>query len=195
MDQKPRSGHVPRGYENLEAPIRERLATYEDLVRQWAERLDLVSPGDLERFGERHVADSLKALGLLSGLPPGEAVDVGSGAGLPGIPLAVADPSRRWTLLEPRRGRAAFLEEVVRTLELDADVVACTAAEAHRRKDRFVVATARALAPVEQAFALAAPLLTAEGTAVVWVGRSARLPVNSALWGEGLATMPPRAVS
>ena len=197
MSQKPRSGAVPRGYGSFSLPpgAAERLASYEDLVRRWASRLDLVAPADLTRFAERHIADSLKALPLLAALSGSDAVDVGSGAGLPGIPLAIAAPERRWTLLEPRRARAAFLEEVVRSLELEAEVSTQTAEALSRGERRFTLATARALAPPEEAFALLAPLLEANGTAVVWVGAGARLPANSALWGEGLATMPARPAS
>ena len=191
MPQKPRSEHVPRGYD-LSSEVHDRLAAYADLVARWAPRVDLVAPGELDRFGARHISDSLKAFPLLARLGPGPAVDVGSGAGLPGIPLALADPARSWTLLEPRRNRAAFLEEVVRELELDVEVVAATAEAASRQGARFALATARALAPPITAFALLEPLLARNGTAVVWVGRSARLPANSALWGEGLATMPER---
>ena len=156
----------------------------------WAPRIDLLAPGDLERFRERHVADALKAAPLLDLLPTGRAVDVGSGAGLPGVPLAVAAAPRAWLLLEPRRKRAAFLEEVVRELDLDAEVQTSTAEEAARGGPRFIVATARALAPVATAFALLRPLLAARGTGIVWVGKSARLPPEAGLWAEGLATMP-----
>ncbi|MGH2757021.1 MAG: RsmG family class I SAM-dependent methyltransferase, partial [Actinomycetota bacterium] len=69
-------------------PDQGKLAAYAALVRTWANRLDLVAPGDLDRFEERHIADSLRLLPLLERLPEGPCVDVGSGAGLPGIPLA-----------------------------------------------------------------------------------------------------------
>ena len=190
-DQKRRSSHVPRGYtpfERLERSARERLETYEALVAAWAPRLDLVAPNELARFRERHVADSLRAVPLLDILPPGAAVDVGSGAGLPGVPLAIAAAPRPWVLLEPRRRRAAFLEEVVRELDLDAEVRTGRAQELDG--ELFAVAVARALAPPREAFALVRPLVGRTGTAVVWVGKSARLPSEAGLWAEGLATMP-----
>ena len=196
--QKPRSQGVPRDYGEVALPPGgpERLAAYEDLVRRWAPRLDLVSPTDLSRFHERHIADALKAVSLLASLGSAEVVDVGSGAGLPGIPLAVALPARKWTLLEPRRARAAFLEEVVRNLELDVEVKAQSAEEVARTEGAvFGIATARALAPPAETFALLTPLLNDGGPAVGWVGRGARLPANSGLWAEGLATMPRRPTS
>ncbi|MDQ4144516.1 MAG: class I SAM-dependent methyltransferase [Actinomycetota bacterium] len=190
-DENRRSEHVPRGYTRpLDSETAARLSAYEALVRRWASTLDLVAPGELERFGRRHLEDALKAAPLIDDLPPGPAVDVGSGAGVPGIPLAIAARRRAWLLLEPRRKRAAFLEEVVRDLALDhVEVRAATAGEAASESPDHVLATARALAPPATAFRLLLPLLRPGGTAIVWVGRSAELPPDAVLSSEGLATI------
>ena len=147
---------------------------YAALVRAYSDKLDLVSPGDLDRFEERHVRDSLRARPYISQAPPGPAVDVGSGAGLPGIPLAIADRSRQWVLLEPRRRRAAFLEEVVRDLALThVEVRAETAEKAHEELGAtFAVATARALAPPAYAVEMLRPLVVPRGTILLFVGDS-----------------------
>lgn len=192
--QNRRSDHVPRGYKAptpLSAEAYEGLAIYEDLLRKWAPKLDLVAPGDVDRIGPRHIEDALRAVPLLDSLPEGPAVDVGSGAGLPGVPLAVAAHPRPWRLLEPRRRRAAFLEEVIRELSLDAEVITSTAedAAADPRLCTHVVAVARALAPPQAAFSLLLPLLGEAGTAVLWIGRLAKIPPEAALWTQGLATM------
>src|SRR5918999_4554751 len=124
---------VPRGTFGPPAVSREAAATlarYADLVRRWSERVNLVGPSDLDHFESRHIADCLRLLPLARGLAPGPAIDVGSGAGLPGAVLAIAEPGRRWRLLEPQRRRAAFLEEVVRVLRLDAEVVVLSAEDA-----------------------------------------------------------------
>lgn len=198
LPQNRRSDHVPRDYKGLsELPkaVQDGLHAYGDLIREWAPRTDLVAPGELDRFDRRHLEDSLKALPLIDALPVGPAVDVGSGAGLPGLPLAIAGRRRRaWLLLEPRHKRAAFLDEAVRSLGLDHVEVRRASAEAVARTDeRYVLATARALAPPVQAFGLLTPLLRPEGVAVVWVGRSAELPPEAGLWAPGLATMPTMA--
>ena len=192
--QNPRSGHVPRGYKApgpLPEGASERLAEFENLLRKWAPKLDLVAPGDLDRLAERHIEDSLRAVPLVDAIGAGPAVDVGSGGGLPGVPLALAARSRRWRFLEPRRRRAGFLEEVVRELDLEAEVVTMSAEEASG-DDRYTdhsVAVARALAPPAKAFALLLPLLHPGGTAILWVGGSAKLPPDAALSSQGLATM------
>ena len=168
------------------------LAAYAALVRDWAPRLDLISPGDLERFEERHIRDSLRALPLVEALPDGIALDVGSGAGLPGIPLALAGRPRRWRLMEPRRRRAAFLEECVRALALDCEVVTTTAQDAARMPGLaagHVCALSRALAPPTTALALLLPLVVPGGTAAVFMGRDGKVPPGATLGREGLAIM------
>jgi 16S rRNA (guanine527-N7)-methyltransferase len=161
-------------------------------VRRHGVRIDLVSPGDLERFEERHIQDSLRLLPLLEELPPGPCVDVGSGAGLPGIPLAVAAPDRTWRLLEPRRKRAAFLEEAVRELDLGCEVLMLTAEEAARTpslQGAHALATARALGRPTEAFPLLGPLVASGGSSVIFAGDNATIPPEAVWWRPGLARL------
>jgi 16S rRNA (guanine527-N7)-methyltransferase len=169
-----------------------RLAEYEALIRAWAPRLDLVSPRDLGRLRERHLDDSLRAVPLLDGLPGGPCVDIGSGAGFPGVPLAITRPERPWTLVEPRKRRAAFLEEVVRELGLSCRVVALTAEQAAADPalaGAHVLATARAVADAGTVRGLAEPLLRPDGVTLVFTGESADLPPGAEAWGPGLTIM------
>jgi 16S rRNA (guanine527-N7)-methyltransferase len=173
---------------NIPPEASARLAAYSALVRAWAPRTDLVAPGDLAHFEERHVVDSLRLQALVAGA--NRAIDVGSGAGLPGIPLAIVDESVTWTLLEPRAKRAAFLDEAVRTLELSCEVVRATAQEAGRDARWAAahnIAVARALAPPTEAFALLLPLVVPGGRAALLVGRDARLPPEAEMWADGVA--------
>lgn len=166
------------------------LGAYAELVRKWAPRVNLIAAGDLERFEARHIEDSLRAMPLLTAAPKGPAIDVGSGAGLPGVPLSIAEPDRLWRMLEPRARRAAFLEEVARELGLDFEVIRMTAEEAaHDRAFARVhaVATARALAPPEEAAALLRPLLAPEGVGILFLGTDAALPEGAEAAEPGLA--------
>ncbi|MBA2273130.1 MAG: class I SAM-dependent methyltransferase [Actinobacteria bacterium] len=159
-------------------------------MRKWAGRVDLVAPGDLGRFKERHITDSLRALPTVTSLPAGPGIDIGSGAGLPGIPLAIAEPSRHWRLLEPQTKRAAFLEEVVRTLELNCEVVVRRAEEI-ANDPAFVAAhlvvTLRAVAPPAAAFRLGSPLVAPGGAALVFLGKAAEIPPEADVVEEGIA--------
>jgi 16S rRNA (guanine527-N7)-methyltransferase len=177
-------------------PPQDLLARYAALIRSWAPRLDLVSPGDLERLEERHIEDSLRVVPLLDELPPGLCVDIGSGAGFPGIPLAIARPDRRWTLIEPRKLRAAFLDEVVRELEIDCEVVRATAEQCADRagyRERYVLATARAVADPVDIRSLADPFLVPGGIALVFTGEQyeyvGRRPPEAVEWRPGLTIM------
>ena len=87
------------------------------LVHENADRLSLVSKRDRASLFTRHVLDSLNPASLFDH-PPASALDVGSGAGFPGIPLAVVWPSATVTLLERRERKAGFLERAVRELGL-----------------------------------------------------------------------------
>jgi 16S rRNA (guanine527-N7)-methyltransferase len=100
----------------------ELLERYEALLRDRAAALGMIARGDLHRLRERHILDSLRAL---RGLPEGPAaiVDLGSGAGLPGIPVAIGRPDARVVLAESRHQRIAFLELVVQELGLGSVTV------------------------------------------------------------------------
>lgn len=170
----------------------DRLAALHDMVVTYSERLDLISPRDLPRLYERHIEDSLRALPLVENAPAGPCVDVGSGAGFPGVPLAIAT-DRPWRLVEPRARRAAFLEEVVRELRLEhCEVLAMTAQEAARRPGvgaSHALAIARALAPPAQAFAICDPLVAPGGTIALFIGSGTEIPLEAEETEPGLITI------
>jgi 16S rRNA (guanine527-N7)-methyltransferase len=152
--------------------------------------VDLISPGDLPRFRERHIDDCLRLLPLCDETEAGPAVDVGSGAGLPGIVMAAMRPLRLWRLLEPRSKKVAFLELVVRELDLaNVEVHPITAQEAAadpRLQEAHVLAVSRALAPPAQSLAWLRPLVRPRGRAVVFVGKTAEVPSGAQEWADGL---------
>jgi 16S rRNA (guanine527-N7)-methyltransferase len=121
---------------------------------------------------ERHVADSLAAAAFLErGI---RVVDLGSGAGFPGIPLAIARPDLSLTLVEIRERRVNFLRHVVRSLELDCEVWRVRIEDAPRL--RFRVALARAVAPLDQVLRLAEPWVESGGEIWVWTRESSAGP-------------------
>lgn len=94
------------------------LVLYAELLEHWSARHNLVRFADRRELVERHILDSLDASPLP--LDGGVLLDVGSGAGLPGVPLLVANGHWEGTLLEPRQKRWAFLRLVIRELDLNA---------------------------------------------------------------------------
>lgn len=95
---------------------------YVTLLQAWNERMDLVAPASFSVQMERHVLDSLLAWALLKRrlghVPLSKIVDVGSGAGLPGVIMGILSPEASVTLVEPREKRAIFLKEVKRKMKL-----------------------------------------------------------------------------
>ncbi|ACU40884.1 16S rRNA (guanine(527)-N(7))-methyltransferase RsmG [Actinosynnema pretiosum subsp. pretiosum] len=138
----------------------------------------LIGPREVDRLWERHVLNSAVVAELL---PQGsKVVDVGSGAGLPGIPLAIARPDLELVLLEPMARRVAWLTEVVDALGLQVEVVRGRAEEGPVRKrlaDRDVV-TARAVAPLERLAGWCLPLLRPGGHLVALKGESAQEEID-----------------
>jgi 16S rRNA (guanine527-N7)-methyltransferase len=119
--------------------------------------------------------DALRALPLLESLP-GPVVDVGSGGGSPGLPLAHALPERAFTLVEAERRKADFLR---RWAPANVEVVWGRAEE--QESDRFGVALAKALARPATAVEWVLPLVEPGGAAVLWLGPSADLGVVAAV--------------
>ena len=113
--------------------------------------------------------DALRARPLIE-RTTGAIVDVGSGGGSPGIPLAVALPDRSFTLLEAERRKCDYLREIARDLP-NVEVVWGRAEE--QPTDRFGAALAKALAKPPTAAELCLPLVAEGGTAILWVGETA----------------------
>ncbi len=118
-----------------------------------------------------HLADSLVALELEPLREAQGVLDLGAGAGLPGLALAVALPSVRFTLLEASGRKCAFLQRAAETLGLTVDVLHERAESLGARSPRYDVVTARAVAPPPVTLEYAAPLLRIGGSAVLWQGR------------------------
>ena len=129
----------------------------------------LIGPREVPRLWERHVLNSAV---VAEWVPEGARVaDVGSGAGLPGIPLALARPDPQVTLIEPLLRRVTFLEEVVADLGLPIEVVRARADELHGTRS-FDVVTSRAVAPLDRLASWCMPLVGADGAMVALKGSS-----------------------
>jgi 16S rRNA (guanine527-N7)-methyltransferase len=134
----------------------------------------LIGPREVDRLWDRHLLNSV----AISECVPNRAavLDVGSGAGLPGIPLAIARPDLHVVLLEPMARRVAWLEEVVAKLELDNVTVARGRAEEKDVRQEFGnrdVVTARAVAPLGKLASWCLPLLRVGGLMIALKGSSA----------------------
>ncbi len=107
----------------------ERFRSYVDMVHDWNRRMNLVSRRDMDRFLEYHILDSLKVASCVDFSAASRMLDFGSGAGLPGIPLALAFPHLDVTLLDSRKKRCGFLDEIVNSLFTGGVHVLCSRIE------------------------------------------------------------------
>ena len=107
----------------IDARVLDLLARHWALVAHWNQRTNLTAIVDPAEAAWLHYRDCLESLKVL---PQGALVDVGSGAGFPGLPIAIVEPTRPITLLEPRRKRASFLQVAVAELGLvNVNVLQC----------------------------------------------------------------------
>ena len=173
--ETPPAPDVARGVFADRLPIAEAYAALlagEGVVR------GLIGPREAPRLWERHLLNCA-VLGELIAADV-DVCDIGSGAGLPGVVLAIARPDLRVTLVEPLLRRTRFLDEVVDRLALDnVEVVRARAEELHGRRE-FTVVTSRAVAPLGRLLDWSMPLVRQGGTLLAMKGSSAAAEVDAA---------------
>jgi 16S rRNA (guanine527-N7)-methyltransferase len=163
------------------------LARFKALVTAENEVQNLVSPASLAEFDTRHIDDGIQLAALGR---PGSWCDVGSGAGLPGIVIALVTGAPM-TLIEPRRLRADFLRRAVAELGLDAEVAEM---KAERVPAHFDNITARAVAELPKLFAIAENLAQRGTRWILPKGRSAKKELEAAQmsWQGSFTLVPSR---
>lgn len=175
---------------HLESRVIDRCLEYWGFLRDASGRLNLLSGSDSAAGPVRHIGDALAA--LTHWFPPGpqRLLDVGSGGGIPGIPLALAHAGIRATLLESREKKADWLLRVLKGLGLQDRV----RVRAGRLEDQspewtatFDVMTARAVAPPERLLSWCLPLLGPGGTLLVWHSAAQYASLAEALYNNRLS--------
>src|SRR6266511_3120408 len=161
----------------------DQLATYAAELRRWNERVNLTAIDDEAGIVVRHFLDSLRCA-LSWGDAPGSLVDVGAGAGFPGLPLKILRPELRLTLVESVAKKAAFLRHVVDMLGLAGVEVVVARAEALGRdaahRGRYDVAVARAVAELRVLAEYCLPLCRVGGRFLAPKGAQIAAEVQSA---------------
>ncbi|MEZ4836341.1 MAG: 16S rRNA (guanine(527)-N(7))-methyltransferase RsmG [Caldilineaceae bacterium] len=169
----------------LSAQQSAQFQTYFELLVDWNQKMNLTAIEDLEGVQTKHFLDSLVGLPLIAGelgasIPPQNAlraIDVGSGAGFPGIPLKIAWPSLQLTLLDGTGKKITFLQEVVKALKLtDVDVVQGRAEELGQQdtyREQFDLVMARAVARLNTLVEYLLPFARRGGYVMAYKGPSA----------------------
>ena len=165
-------------------PTPELLAYFkgrEDQIQRYAQLLKsagiergLIGPKEGDRIWERHIANCIPITTIL---PQNvRLVDIGSGAGLPGIVIALARPDLKVTLIEPLQRRVDFLNEVVAELDIPVEVIR---GRAERVKKQFEIVTARAVAPLEKLINISWHMIPKGGSLMAMKGESAAEEIKS----------------
>ena len=151
----------------LGGPRRARLEQYLLLLEKWNRVYNLTAIRDRERMVTHHLLDSLAILPHVRGP---RVLDVGSGAGLPGIPLAVADPALQVTLLDSNHKKVAFMRQAIGELGLGNAAVVAERVESWPTEARFDTIVSRAFAELGEFVASCARLLAPGGVLAAMKG-------------------------
>jgi 16S rRNA (guanine527-N7)-methyltransferase len=148
----------------------EQVRTYLDLLLRWSARINLTAVRGRAQILTRHFGESFFLASLLASTPLRDAIDVGSGAGFPGIPLKIFSPNMRVTLIESNNKKATFLKEVIRSLTLtDINVFA---GRAQQFSGEAELVTMRAVEKFQEALPAAFALLRRPGRLALLIGSS-----------------------
>ena len=160
-----------------------RFDSYAALLTDWQTRMNLVGPSTLATIWQRHFTDSAQILAIA-----GEGrswLDIGAGAGFPGLVTALLDPSARLTLVESIAKKCRFLDEVVRELDLQDRVTIENRRVETLPRAKFDIITARALAALDQLFDWGLPYA---GSGTRWVlPKGARVDTELSIASERFA--------
>ena len=152
----------------------EKADRYAEILATWGIERGLIGPREGERIWERHIANCLPITTLI---PQGVKVaDIGSGAGLPGIVIALARPDLEVVLIEPLQRRVDFLNEVITLLDLPVTVIR---GKSESVKRSFEVVTARAVAPLPKLLNISWHLVKAQGALLAMKGESAQAEIDA----------------
>ena len=159
---------------NIPAEIQEKLCAFARSMVKQNEVMNLTGITEDEAVAKLHLLDSLTVLSTAD-LAGKSLIDVGCGAGFPGVPLAIACPDARITLLDSLGKRMKWLEEVLPTLGVNAECITARAEEAvATRRERYDYATSRAVARLNILLELTAPYVKVGGAVLAMKGAAAK---------------------
>jgi 16S rRNA (guanine527-N7)-methyltransferase len=197
----------PPAARSIFGPSLDGAIAYADLLASAGVERGLIGPREVPRLWERHLLNCAVMSPAIE--PDASVADIGSGAGLPGLVLALCRPDLLVTLVEPMLRRVRFLEEAVSNLGLERVEIVRARAEELKVGHGYDVVTARALAPLDRLGKWCLPLVRTGGTLLALKGESATAELEAAfstlqrlgatdahvaIYGEGVLEVPTRVV-
>ena len=161
----------------------DRLRVYVAALEKWNTHINLVAPSTLPQAWVRHVADGLQVLPLLKRQGLGKVIDLGTGGGVPGLVLALADPTLDVHLVESTARKCAFLRQVAQQCGIDVNIHQARIESLDvetLRPDAATAITARALAPLSRLLELASPFLRRGAVGIFHKGRTLQQELEAA---------------
>lgn len=152
----------------LSLPQKENLIKHLLLLDRWNRAYNLTSVRDPLEMISRHTFDSLSLLPYLRG---DTILDLGTGAGFPGLPLAICDPIRHYVLLDGNGKKIRFVRQTIHELGLERVAVAQCRIESYQPIHKFNTIICRAVASIAHIFSMAFPLLERSGCLLIMKGR------------------------
>jgi 16S rRNA (guanine527-N7)-methyltransferase len=146
----------------------EQVQAYLDLLIKWNQKYNLVAAAETNFLVERHILDSLSIFRFING---NHTLDIGTGAGLPGIPLAIFKPQQKFTLLDSNGKKTRFLFQVKTSLGLDNVMIENCRVEHYQSPHQIDMVTCRAFAALEEIVIKAQHLLSQECKLLAMKGR------------------------
>ena len=173
----------------VDEKAKERLIKYADLLREWNEKINLTAITDPEGIVVKHFLDCALLLTAVKLPEKARVVDVGTGAGFPGMVLKILRPDIEITLMDGLNKRLVFLDEVAKALNLEVKTVHLRAEEAGKNqnyRERFDLATARAVSRLNVLYEYCLPLVKVGGTFCAMKGPSAAEELSEARKSAGI---------
>jgi 16S rRNA (guanine527-N7)-methyltransferase len=177
---------------SLPPETQQKLLDYLALVQKWNKVYNLTAVREADKMLTHHLLDSLAVVPHV--VTAKTILDVGSGAGLPGIPLALALPGASVTLLDSNHKKAAFLNQVVIELKLNNVSAVCERVEKYQSKQLFSVVISRAFSDLPEFAALAGALVEPGGTLLAMKGVNPFEEIAQLKGGFKLSGVTPLAV-
>jgi len=152
----------------IDAPVQQDLLHYLELLRKWNKVYNLTAIRDAEQMLSHHLLDSLSIVPYVRGP---RVLDMGCGAGLPGIPLAMARPDLQVVMMDANAKKTRFVQQAITELKLDNAEAVHARAEDYTAPGGFDTVTSRAFSSLEDFLGLAAPYLQKGGQLLAMKGR------------------------
>ncbi|HHZ06845.1 MAG TPA: 16S rRNA (guanine(527)-N(7))-methyltransferase RsmG [Clostridiales bacterium] len=155
---------------------------YCDLLLEWNEKINLTAITDKNLIAVKHFADSISVLSYVNVKKNCKLIDVGTGAGFPGIPLAIMRNDIKLTLLDSLNKRLIFLKEVTNILGIECEIIHSRAEEGSRQenlRDKFDIAISRAVAPLNILSEYCMPFVKSKGMFISMKGPNVQEEINN----------------